>query len=129
MDDRTGLPALVSEWAQWAAARHDMVVKGHYLRMIADGRFTFLGFYRGGALVGAMAYTTEGTEAAVSFTKLLPQGWWFSPFMWTYTIQHLASLGYISVNCGDTADQLKQSVGLVPIKQRRLYYSKKGLYR
>jgi len=129
-EERESLPGLVSEWAEWAKGRHDMVVKGHYLRMIQDPRVNFTVFRDNTQkLVGAMGWVSEGAEAAICFTKHLQGAWWWPKYIWTYQLQEVFRQGVTFINCGDTADRLKQSVGLVPRKQRRLYYSKRGLYR
>lgn len=125
---REDLPGLVADWARWAQERHDMVVKGHYLRMIDDPRFNFLGFLSSGKLVAATGFVVDGSEAAVTFVKHHKGPWWLATYIWTYTVQEVLRRGAESINCGDTADGLKTSVGLTPVKQRRLYYSKKGLY-
>lgn len=117
---RRDLVDLVDRWADWAKDRHFMVVRGHYCEMAADDRFNFFGYELGGELVGAIGWTCLDGEAAITFAKhvkLHPGG---NLALWADTLEVILQ-NYHTVNCGDTADELKRELGLrsVPLFRMR----------
>ena len=117
--EREELVALLETWAEWAKGRHEMVVTGHYRKMIDSRAFRFIGYRLDGRLMGAVGYTADGDQACIGYCKHLPAEWWLSTHMWTDAVQLLLGK-YRAVNCGDTADGLKTQVGLKRIGQRVL---------
>lgn len=116
------LLVLLPTWSAWARTRHAQVSVGHYAEMIADPRFRFLAYRDAeGKLVASLGYVVQDGEGCVGFCKHLPGLWWLGHFVWASGVERI--LGEASsVQCGDTADAIKQQVGFARIPMRRLYY-------
>lgn len=113
--DRWELDSLLNCWHEDKQEHKPsaMVIHGHYAAMIKDNGFKFLR-YRGtsGVLVAAVGYTEAEGTAAICFAKHVYGTWWLSSYVWLTAIRRLLDGGSIGVVCGDTADRLKESLGL-----------------
>lgn len=123
--EKEELHTLLTEWIEWAEERkNQMIVKGHYRQMIETPGFEFIGCRVGGKLVGATGYTVQDGHGAIGFAKHVGGYWWLSRLIWTCAIQKVLGQGAATVNCGDTADKLKQQMGLLPEFQWRVDFTK-----
>lgn len=119
--DKEGLLVLLDKWMadKKEYKPSTMVVRGHYASMIECGEMTFLGFYLGGELIGAIGYAIEGREAVIGFAKHGYGPWWLSKAMWTIAVRKILETAG-SVNCGDTADSLKKSLNMQRMPQYKV---------
>lgn len=100
------------------ARPNDMVVKGHYRAMVELQQMNFVGFYLQDQLVGGIGYAVEGREAVIGYAKHRYGAWWLSKAMWTSVLgMLLGTLNLDLVNCGDTANGLKQSLNMNSVPQ------------
>ena len=112
-----------TEWLRWAKTRKDMVVRGHYEQMITHPGFTFLGTQVDGEVISVCGFTQEGEDSAIAFAKHREGPWWVARHMWVTALLRLLESGATSINCGDTADKLKQQLGLKKFRQSRVDFS------
>jgi len=107
-------------WLKDAAARHFMVIKGHYLqyahRFFSDpnSEIRMIGFRDSdGNLYGVAGYEVFKNCAQITLMKHRIGDNNFSTFFWVKIIEHILKYDNVEkVFCGTTADVLKQKLGM-----------------
>ena len=102
-------------WKDWAATRHFMVFKGHYLswleRHFAGAPTTLIGISVRGSIEGIFGFEEYEGIKQVTIAKHTPS--LPAKTLWTIGLQ---AAGNGRVLCGSTADKLKHDMGFQPLQ-------------
>lgn len=122
-ESRDGAHDLIVKWAAWAKTRTVYISHIHYIRMALSDRFKTRVWRLHSEIVAVTSYFTDGNNANITVLKHLPVANWISRAIWGNVISSLQAEGY-NVFCGETANNIKRSMGLASYPLYRIDVNK-----